>query len=81
MSDRNLRDPELEDSEESKPMLKDQMRELVTWVQEQIPTTTDHQKLCVETAYRFDLWDNNHFPIWLSRVIEGVLNDYPEKVI
>lgn len=39
-----------------------------------------HWDICSETATKFDLWDKDEtgdetFPTWLSRVVEGLMND------
>lgn len=35
----------------------------------------DHCHLCNIIAEKYSLWYNNMFPTWLSRVIEGIMND------
>jgi hypothetical protein len=35
-----------------------------------------HVSCCHETANKFDLWDEqNAFPIWLSRIVAGAMDD------
>jgi hypothetical protein len=39
-----------------------------------------HHVLCMETAERFNLTSDQYaFPIWLSRVVEGVMRDIDEN--
>lgn len=35
----------------------------------------DHRDICVRLAEEFQLFDQGMFPTWLSRVVEGMLND------
>lgn len=35
----------------------------------------EHQELCQQAATEYRLWHDEMFPIWLSRVVEGVIRD------
>lgn len=69
-------------------LLRQNMEGLVKFVQDSITIggEEDHYRLCCLTADKFDLWTeevtgglpNNYFPVWLSRVVEGVLHDIDE---
>lgn len=37
---------------------------------------TDHHELCTTTAEHFHLWIDDRFPIWLSRIVEGAIQDH-----
>ena len=67
--------------------LRHEMRRLVEWVWARADAkgygTDDHHSLFHETAAEFDLYDagtdgEHHAPIWLSRVVAGVLQDRAE---
>jgi hypothetical protein len=58
------------------------MAEVVHHVQSRLKSTpdADHCDLCNDAAERFGLWGpDNEFPIWLSRIIEGIMRDYPNE--
>jgi hypothetical protein len=65
--------------------LKKDMRFLVEWLHrtaQSIPEDSKadlHLDLCQMAANAFNLWENDHFPIWLSRVVEGVIRDVGEN--
>ena len=67
--------------------LRHEMRRLVEWVWQRADakcySTDDHHSLYHEAAAEFDLYDAGDdgepsAPIWLSRVIAGVLQDRSE---
>jgi len=67
--------------------LKDEMQALVQWVWNRADSkgygTDDHHTLFHETAAEFNLYDagpdgEQSAPIWLSRVVAGVLQDRAE---
>jgi hypothetical protein len=67
--------------------LRDEMKGLVGWVlkraEEMHYGSDDHHTLYHEAAAEFDLYDagtdgEHHAPIWLSRVVAGVLQDRAE---
>lgn len=60
--------------------LRRQMQELVGFVQAQARRVTEHHELCCLTAMKFNLFENDRFPIWLSRVVEGVQRDVAEGI-
>ncbi len=38
-------------------------------------TADPHWSLCDMTAQQFSLYEKNRFPIWLSRIIAGLMQD------
>ncbi len=67
--------------------LKDEMQDLVAWAWSRAEAqgygTDDHHSLFHETAAEFDLYaagpdGKPSAPIWLSRVVAGVLQDHSE---
>ena len=67
--------------------LRHDMQRLVEWVWKRADvkgySVEDHHALFHETAEEFDLYDagtdgEHHAPIWLSRVVTGVLQDRAE---
>lgn len=67
--------------------LRDEMRKLMRWIWSRAEAkgygTGDHHVLYHETALEFDLYDSEDHeepsaPIWLSRIVAGVLQDRAE---
>ena len=44
-------------------------------IREQGVSNADHCDLCNWAATEYDLYYDNKFPIWLSRVVEGIIRD------
>ena len=64
-------------------MLKVEMRTLVQKTRRVVDCAdgrVEHSDLCELLANMFDLWEDNMFPIWLSRVVEGVMRDWSDRV-
>jgi len=38
-----------------------------------------HYEVCKILADKYDLWEDGMFPVWLSRVVEGVCTDVAEE--
>ena len=64
--------------------LKEDMKEVVDYIerlvkQEMETSATkhmvDHHYICTTIAGIYDLFENDMFPIWLSRIVEGVMRD------
>lgn len=61
--------------------LRDMMTLLVSRAEERVkelsPTAGDlHYRVCDSLATEYNLWDDQDlFPVWLSRVVEGVMQD------
>lgn len=58
--------------------LKNRMNRLVKFVEDTCVRypNLDHHDICSTVASNFQLWDNEScFPIWLSRVVQGVMED------
>jgi hypothetical protein len=52
------------------------MRELCEWVAGECDVFADHSTLYHHAAQHFDLYNSSRIaPIWLSRVVEGVMRD------
>lgn len=69
------------------PPLRDAMAALVTWVWDKLPEHRsaaddppyDHHGLMHAAAAEFNLYDDGqNAPLWLSRVVEGVMHDAQE---
>jgi len=58
--------------------LREQMKELVHSIQVHVKDGMEHQEICQRMADDYDLYHRDHFPIWLSRVVEGVQRDMGE---
>jgi hypothetical protein len=66
-----------------------QMEAVVRFVQSEIDHgEDDHCTICNRTADQFDLWSSDgrspgdsveRFPLWLSRVVEGVMRDMAQS--
>lgn len=53
-----------------------EMQLLIGQIKTELKKGQDHWTICQIMANRHDLWDDkNRFPIWLSRVVEGVIRD------
>ncbi len=61
------------------------MNEVVTFAHSRIPLAIQqgkdpHHNLCVIVAKEYHLLDHGaRFPLWLSRIVRGVLDDYDES--
>lgn len=55
--------------------LSQQMQDLIQYVNDALAAHPDHHTVCELTANRFDLWEQDRFPIWLSRIVEGQMRD------
>jgi len=59
--------------------LAKQMAALTTFIQTALEHNRDtgdpHWTVCRETADAFDLWDNDHFPLWLSFIVAGQMRE------
>jgi DNA-directed RNA polymerase specialized sigma24 family protein len=62
--------------------LKDQMNMLVTAIQQCIYecrkdglSNDIHHEVCVRLATSWGLWERDMFPIWLSRIVAGEMQD------
>lgn len=36
----------------------------------------DHWQICKLTADKFNLWEDDKFPLWISYVVQGLLNSF-----
>lgn len=63
-------------------MLKDEMAELVNSAKEYIlinPTSKHiHGSTCEYISDMFELWENDKYPLWLSKVVEGAIAEIEE---
>lgn len=56
--------------------LRTEMGLMIGEIKTELKRGLDHWTVCQTMANRHDLWDEkNRFPIWLSRVVEGVIRD------
>lgn len=70
--------------------IADTMTDMVRFIETQFEgeTVLDHRTTCCKTADQFGLWESDaeymakpldafeeHFPLWLSRVVEGIMRD------
>jgi hypothetical protein len=64
-------------------MLRKEMERLVQRCHQlhKVQGVEDHLELCQTLAEMFDLWEDDSFPIWLSRVVEGVMRDGPHDPV
>ena len=62
--------------------LRNEMKDMIKSIQDLIAESgeTDHQFMCSCIADDYELWKDNKFPIWLSRVVEGVIRDMGEGI-
>jgi hypothetical protein len=59
--------------------LAKQMTQLTAYIQNALDrnraNADPHWLVCRETADAFDLWENDHFPLWLSFVVAGQMRE------
>jgi hypothetical protein len=59
--------------------LAKQMAALTTYIQAALDRNRadrdPHWLVCKETADAFDLWEKDHFPLWLSFVVAGEMRE------
>jgi hypothetical protein len=57
--------------------LATQMQELLAFVGKALTdqVNPDHCSVCNMTAEKYDLWEDDHFPLWLSFVVQGVMRE------
>ena len=55
--------------------LAERMNQLMAFVEENLKAGVTHWDVCRQTADRFDLWDDDHFPLWLSFVVAGQMRE------
>lgn len=60
--------------------MRGQMRTLCEFVSANWHEGIEHWDLCHVTALRFDLYENDKFPTWLSRVVAGIMQDASEGI-
>lgn len=66
---------EIKDNQEKN--FRDQMKEIFVQIDKLIKLGTNHCDICNKIADQFHLWENDKFfPIWLSRIIEGRINNF-----
>ena len=56
--------------------LREDMKEVVDYIEKLVKQgETDHHYICTTIAGVYNLFENDSFPIWLCRVVAGVIND------
>ncbi len=51
------------------------MRQLTAFVEVSLIAGATHWDVCRQTADKFDLWEDDHFPLWLSFIVAGQMRE------
>lgn len=51
------------------------MTEIMTFIKASLTAGATHSEVCRMTADQFALWEDDHFPLWLSFIVAGQMRE------